>query len=905
VKLKHGIALVVLGGIIVAAGVGLKLWRGATAPEKLEAAVKAELARACRGALSMESISLSPAWRLEAEGLELRGPEQALPIFTCERAAAEFGPWEFLAGSRVPRRVVLSRPRLELIQDANTGRWNLTDLLPERRPKAAAPRPALFLSHGLAIDDALVRIQSARVFADELPRVIPGVNLTAFPGPSEPGAWTLSGTISAGPLRGTRLSGWSRGGEDAGFRVEFVTQGLEVGPELLAQVPLGGRIEELFHPAGRVGGSLVLGSGPDGGALRYSARLEVESARCLTRYFPVPLEDVAGTLEIGRNRVVFHGMTASARASSFGLPSDDALPASIRMDGVYQMRPEWIGLSVEALDVPLCRRSVEAIPGSGPGLWEDLRPGGGTVDVSVRLNAPGTGPGGQWAATVRLKAADLAPVWLPVPLEEIEGVVEVTPEEIRFCDVRGLVPQEGRPAHVNLSGRMDPAAQQVELKVELHGLRAARKLVQWLPGFGEELWESVRPEAVLDGVVLLRGPLAEGTPEVTGALQVSGGRAVLTWFPVPVDGIAGTVSFDPARVRVGRLSGRLVVEGSRADAVDCVGSVTVRGETELTGQQSTFEFHVSDVELSREMVELIPGVGPQLWEELQPQGMVAVSGKVRHRPGADPDLSYFVEAQLKNARALWRSVPVSLGSLSGHVLVTNDAVVVSSVDGMAATGWFRVSGVAELEPDGASAFYRGTVEFRRADLRRLLGELTQTESDMRGRLSGIVEVGGRLGEQEELMGLGRLELSGASLWSAPFFMGLVDALHLSVPGTGGAFDAGEVEFELEDSRVNVQRFRLASRAVELEGSGQISLEDWALELDMVAATLPEGGLPIIGDVARMIMRPVERELVKLHVTGTLESPKFEHKVFKPLTHPITSLFDLVTSPFRRGSDGRD
>jgi len=129
----------------------------------------------------------------------------------------------------------------------------------------------------------------------------------------------------------------------------------------------------------------------------------------------------------------------------------------------------------------------------------------------------------------------------------------------------------------------------------------------------------------------------------------------------------------------------------------------------------------------------------------------------------------------------------------------------------------------------------------------------------------------------------------------------VDFLHLSLPGTGTDFDTGEMRFELEGRKVNVQGFRVTSKAMELEGYGQLTLPGGELDLTMVAATLPGGGLPIIGPALRMILRPVERELVKLRVTGTLRQPRFEHKMLAPVTRPITSLFELIISPFGGGS----
>jgi hypothetical protein len=127
---------------------------------------------------------------------------------------------------------------------------------------------------------------------------------------------------------------------------------------------------------------------------------------------------------------------------------------------------------------------------------------------------------------------------------------------------------------------------------------------------------------------------------------------------------------------------------------------------------------------------------------------------------------------------------------------------------------------------------------------------------------------------------------------------LIDVLHLSSPGQYGHFDKGKMRCTFNADSVQIQSLRVTSPAAELTGQGTVGLDKGKLDLSMVAATLPKGGLPVIGQALRVVLRPIERQLVRVEVTGTLSEPEYSPKMLQNVTRPITGLFGLIVSPFR-------
>jgi len=165
-------------------------------------------------------------------------------------------------------------------------------------------------------------------------------------------------------------------------------------------------------------------------------------------------------------------------------------------------------------------------------------------------------------------------------------------------------------------------------------------------------------------------------------------------------------------------------------------------------------------------------------------------------------------------------------------------------------------------------------------------------------LSGVMELAGRTGKNSALEGQGELSFSQGHIWQAPVFMGLVDVLHLSRPGAMGNFDRGEAQYAISEDHLHIQHFELRSPSAELTGMGMVGLEDGKLDLRVVAATVPEGGIPLLSPALKAIVGPVQRELIRVNITGTIEDPEYSYTIIGRLRRPFETLYDFFASPFR-------
>ena len=876
---------------LVAAGVIWGIWGHFASPERIHHRVKTEFEKVARGKVQLRWAALSPTMRLRLEGVKFRPPGAEDVFFACEEADVRFARMPLLEGEVVPERLTVLRPRLFLARDVETGRWNVENILrPDAFEGPAEPPPAGLLGAGAFFEDATVLIRSQEIFKDLDPREIKGLDLQVTRRSPASETWEMRGGITRGFLRGTEIRGWFG---DRGFWVHGDIRDAEINKDILTRIPVGDDIEKLFHPRGRFRGSVTVHKDAESARPSYMGRLDVRGMSSLTKFYGARMTEIAGQLLIVGGRVIFRDLSGRIPPEEFGLAPHACQPPEVRVNGYYQMHPESANVHIKAYDLPLTQKSISEIPEVGEKVWEALRPDG-MADISLDVeDLPEKEP--RFHVTVDLTDVGLRVKELPFDVENFVGQVRVTEENVTLRDVHGSVQQAGSSPRIALNGVFDTRGNPRDLTVDVSNLRLEENLVRAIPELGGDLWKLFQPTGVVDGSVSIRDS-GQG-PRVSGSIHLQNGRLKSSFSPLPLGNVSANIRFDEERIQISRLTGRIEL-GTGALLESSPGALLLTGEIERDGKGGAFHVEIPSLQLSQPVVEALPEVGRPLWKRLQPEGLMALYGRISYDTERENPVSYQMRMELKNSKATWAGFEATMSSLNGTILLEDDNVIIPHVSGMVAGGPFDASGFVTRD-DAGTVRYTGSVEYRRLDLRRLLYELTEEETRARGRLSGLVEIGGRLGDESRLRGVGSAELSDGLVWKAPVMLGLIDVLHLSAPGQHGRFDQGKMRFSFDSRAVDLHSFRLTSPAAELTGQGTVQVPDGKLDIQMVAATLPEGGLPVIGQALRVVLRPVERQLVRVQVGGTLDDPKYKLHPLRNVTHPISSIFDLLTSPFRK------
>lgn len=877
--------------LVVAGFAGWYVWEQETAPSRIQKSIKGEFHRAARGEIMLRWASLSPALRLHLEGIAITPPERDRDILNCERARVQFDFEQFLRGNRVPRRVELVRPEMFLDRDPDTDGWNFEGMI---RPVDDAPAeepPRALLEDGFYAEDGLVSLRAPMIFKSSRPRTIEGINLHLSRRSPASVNYDFTGNISRGALRGMSIDGWV--GEDA-FGVRSRIDNLQVDRELLDRIPLGNKLEEIFKPRGPISGQLSLSASEDAEKPAYSARLGLRGLTSRTKFYDARLEEMGGEIIITDGRVIFRNVTGHIPPAELGLGEKACQPSSVGVDGTYYMKPEGARVKINARDLPLTEESVGAIPEVGEEVWDAIHPEGlADLDLTVEDQQRGEL---RFTTSATMRGVSLKVDQLPFDLAEMEGRVDIDEDRVELRDVGGVVEQDGHSPRIFLNGVFNTKGEPLDLNVDLKGLHLDEKTVRAIPDFGDELWELLQPRGMAQSNIQIRQ--SGDDTRVSGTVEFARGSIRTELSPMPLHDVSARVRFDHEGIEISRMSGRVERDGSTpmGDQPE-PGRVEITGELARDGRSGTLDLDAPLLTLSDQLVRALPSVGEELWNELHPEGLAALYSRISYDLDQDEPVSYRVRLNLHDGRAEWALTGARMRSLNGTVLVNNEGVRIPRMAGKIAGGPFDAWGTVSRRDDGGVK-YSGSMEFRRLVLPHLLEQLTDEQHDFKGRLSGLVEVSGRTGEDQHVEGTGTTNLTEGKVWRAPFFLGLVNVLQLSSPGRYGNFDRGEVSFDFNTRQLTINSFRLNSPAAEMTGSGTIGLGEGAVDMEMYAATPSEGGVPVIGEAIRWVLKPVQRQLSRVRISGTLEEPHYRMTPLKTVTGPIGSVFHFLTSPFR-------
>jgi hypothetical protein len=142
---------------------------------------------------------------------------------------------------------------------------------------------------------------------------------------------------------------------------------------------------------------------------------------------------------------------------------------------------------------------------------------------------------------------------------------------------------------------------------------------------------------------------------------------------------------------------------------------------------------------------------------------------------------------------------------------------------------------------------------------------------VRGLLDGRIQLTGTLGKTDTRRASGVMRISKAKLYKLPVLLGLLHVIYLRLPGDS-VFTEGNLEYHLQGNKLIFEEISLSGSALSIVGSGTMDMKSSKLKLTFL--TGPPGKMPRIAGL-ESLYKDIAREIMQIHVTGTLEKPKME------------------------------
>jgi len=189
---------------------------------------------------------------------------------------------------------------------------------------------------------------------------------------------------------------------------------------------------------------------------------------------------------------------------------------------------------------------------------------------------------------------------------------------------------------------------------------------------------------------------------------------------------------------------------------------------------------------------------------------------------------------------------------------------------------------------GAPGQYALAMALQNADVRLLTAaeaEAPKGKAAPQGRVTASLRLQGNWGDANSRRGGGDVLVSGKDLYHIPVILGLHQITNLSLP-ISSPFNEATSRYVIDGPKIGFEQIELRAGNVLMSGSGSLDFDTKQVQLTFV--TDSEGGFRI--PLLDPLVRGAKRELVQVHVRGTVTAPKVSASAFKTFSTTIDEVF---------------
>lgn len=649
--------------------------------------------------------------------------------------------------------------------------------------------------------------------------------------------------------------------------------------------------------------------------------------------FPYPLDDLRGQVRIAGGSLRMQDL--SGRRGE----------ARVRVSGTADRQGARAGnvdVRLEAEGLPLDERLAEALPKDVRQVYRRYSPTG-RADLFGRLHTQNQG--GPLAFDLKARLADAA-VTLPesrARVERIEGTLRVLPDALEAIDLTGRLGD----SLLSLAGAIGISSSRtgMSIRVTSDSLQLGSSVRSALPEALGAAYDSLEPQgrvrldlqyrsSALDAASQPAGqPASRPVDGVDYAVVVEplDCRVKFDAFPLPLEDVRGRVTITPAETRFEQISGRHgethIVLSGRIPAEATAPAVEI----------SSLE--AQNVQFTEPLRQAMPWRLKRMWGEMRPTGACdlqlrdirvfrapddrrkwELSGRVAFRgmgmsagpvfSGVDGTLEgtigfdgqfhadtalnlkqAYVDGRLVgDARAIVRRLP-------GSSAVTIEDVLATFYEG-------RLLGEIEVDYATRPPTFGLTIAARDVSLEGFVNADRAPDAkpiQAKGRIEGTLSLTGRFGRPESRQGSGSVVIQEAQMLKLPMILSIMRIVHMAIDDDNAFHDA-LFDFIVDGDDVILERIDLRGKAISMVGAGRVQASSTAMHLVLLVGSPLK--LPKVLILSELV-EGVARELMEVHVEGTLDSPLFRAEIARSIRQTVEAMTQVRVRRDRLGAgDGR-
>ena len=672
---------------------------------------------------------------------------------------------------------------------------------------------------------------------------------------------------------------------------------------------------------------------PAGPKMPWSTRVDIDirDGEAALVAFPYHMSGLAGRILVRDDHVQIVDATMKRDGASvviggrvdWGREDGQAEDPAARSQS--RVRPN---LRVTAVNSPIDQNLLNALPQTHR-QWLQRLGVQGRIDLDGRVtaDAPSDDQDNRtnFDFTVKLRDATLWPNEGTFALNEVTGELRLRPETMSLVRVSGRRGDASVVASGTVSWPRDEP--RVQLAIEATNLLLDNGLYGILPPGGREGWDLVRPEGTVDARISIAGAVGEGrNPGYELTILPRKLAVTPTVFPVRFADVTGKVHVTPERVE---LTGLIARRGESRITLGGGGDLQGAGAWNLTLAADQLVF-------DKELAAALPPTLAELVQSAEMGGVYDVTfsklrlirdssarpvtqeGSPTTTPSPFDQLDFACRLETRNG-SIVAGVPMKqivgvadfagssrrgrLGDLAGRLefnrlrlgdipvenlsaslgkTVTDDTIRLTDLRCDIAGG--HAAGQVEWAwPQSGAPRYGLSLVLRDADVTRL--GIESAAPGFKGRLTASIALEGSWADPRTRRGRGDVLVEGSNLYRIPLLLGLFQITNLSLPITS-PFTQATARYGVDGNRVTFESIQMSADQMKMNGSGYLDFAEKLVRMTFVTDSTTWAKVPIVGP----LLQGARRELLQIHVRGSLQEPKVTAGSFATITTTIDEVF---------------
>jgi len=350
-------------------------------------------------------------------------------------------------------------------------------------------------------------------------------------------------------------------------------------------------------------------------------------------------------------------------------------------------------------------------------------------------------------------------------------------------------------------------------------------------------------------------------------------------------------------------SGPLETPSESASARETMPScITLNGRFDPKKSSGMLQISGDDITVTEPIIEAIPLIGKEVWQKYRPTGQVSFDSRILLSPPSGIPQSYTADVIVNDGGIVAEWFPIPITGMHGRMRFSEQGFPMVDIEGRACSGIINYTGsILTLTP--GSTRFEGRVNVTKANLAELLKYTSSRDRNMSGYLTGSATIVGMSDKMETLDIIGRGEVTDGYIADIPGLLTVLSLLKFSIPKKE-AFHSARAEFYTSNRVIHIQSLVINSPSVTLSGAGTVSF-DHKINMELIAASPTEtGGVPLLSEAFNFFVGGIQKALIRVRITGTLEEPEVRKEVFQPVKEGVEGVFGVLKSPFDKIAPGK-